>query len=220
MRTIVYIDGFNLYYRALQGTKHKWLDIAALSAAVLPENCKIEAICYYTARVSGRLDIDAPKRQHAYLRAIATLPNVKIHYGNFLITKKWAGLVQPPEFRPDIDLSAEKKPEVAYIWKTEEKGSDVNLGVHLVRDACLKKFDLAAVLTNDTDLVEPIRIVTQELSLPVTLLIPNRKGEAAKSLVDVATSVRHIKPYVSPCQMPEKIEVEGKSTIYKPKSWY
>jgi site-specific recombinase XerD len=29
-RTIVYIDGFNLYYRALRGTPHKWLDIAAM----------------------------------------------------------------------------------------------------------------------------------------------------------------------------------------------
>jgi hypothetical protein len=29
-RTIVYIDGFNLYYRALRGTPHKWLDIAKI----------------------------------------------------------------------------------------------------------------------------------------------------------------------------------------------
>ncbi|HEX3443950.1 MAG TPA: hypothetical protein VHS80_04480 [Chthoniobacterales bacterium] len=35
---------------------------------------------------------------------------------------------------------------------TEEKGSDVNLGVHLVRDAFKASFDEAAVLTNDTDL--------------------------------------------------------------------
>src|SRR5271165_304286 len=35
-RTIVYIDGFNLYYRALKGTAHKWLDIASMSAACLP----------------------------------------------------------------------------------------------------------------------------------------------------------------------------------------
>jgi len=27
MRTIVYSDGFNLYYRALKGTSHKWLDV-------------------------------------------------------------------------------------------------------------------------------------------------------------------------------------------------
>jgi len=200
--------GFNLYYRALQGTPHKWLDIAAAQCSrYAPSHCEIEAICYYTARVSGRLDIEAPKRQHAYLRAIATLPKVKIHYGNFLINQKWAGLVQPPLFRPSFDLSKSQNPEVAYVWKTEENGFAVNLSGHLVRDACLKKFDLTAVLTNDTDLVEPIRIVTQELSLPVTLLIPNRKGEPSKSLVDVVTSVRHVKPCVATCQLPESILV-------------
>jgi hypothetical protein len=49
--------------------------------------------------------------------------------------------------------------------------SDVNLGVHLVRDGFKGAFDVAAVLTNDTDLVEPIRIVTKEIRLPVTLLV-------------------------------------------------
>jgi hypothetical protein len=38
-RTIVYIDGFNLYYRALKGTSHKWLDIEAMSRAALPQSC-------------------------------------------------------------------------------------------------------------------------------------------------------------------------------------
>lgn len=82
-RTIVYIDGFNLYYRALKGTPHKWLDIEAMSRAALPHTCAIERINYYTAHISGRVDAGAPRRQHAYLRAIATLPKVAIHYGNF-----------------------------------------------------------------------------------------------------------------------------------------
>ena len=63
----------------------------------------------------------------------------------------------PQIFRPISATHAAPTPVVAYVWKTEEKGSDVNLGAHLVRDAFLKKFDIAAVLTNDTDLAEPIR---------------------------------------------------------------
>ena len=31
MRTVVYVDGFNLYYGALKGTSWKWLDLVALS---------------------------------------------------------------------------------------------------------------------------------------------------------------------------------------------
>jgi len=160
MRTIVYNDGFNLYCRALKGTSHKWPDVAAMSRAALPTTCQIERVNYDTAHVSGRTDPTSPARQHAYLRALSTVPGVVIHYGNFLVTQKWAGLVQPPQFRPSFTLPAGAAPQVAYVWKTEEKGSDVNLGVHLVRDAFKGSFDLAAVLTNDTDLVEPIRIVT------------------------------------------------------------
>ena len=90
-RTIVYIDGFNLYYRALKGTAHKWLDIAAMSAACLPTGYQIQAINYYTAHISGRLDPTAPARQKTYLRALETLPKVAIYYGNFLVTQKWSG---------------------------------------------------------------------------------------------------------------------------------
>jgi hypothetical protein len=87
-RTIVYIDGFNLYYRALRGTAYKWLDVAELSAAALPASSRIERVNYYTARVSGRIDPATPARQHAYLRALESLaPQVAIHYGNFMTTK-------------------------------------------------------------------------------------------------------------------------------------
>lgn len=217
-RTIVYIDGFNLYYRALRGTPHKWLDIAAMSAAALPASCQIERINYYTAHISGRVDPDAPRRQHAYLRAIATLPNVVIHYGNFLVNQKWAGLVHPPDFRPPLVLPpGSPPPQVAYVWKTEEKGSDVNLGVHLVRDAFRQAFDVAAVLTNDTDLVEPVRIVTRELGMHVTLLTPTARP--ATSLAAVSTNVRHIHPYIGPCQLPDPVPVPGKRPIRKPARW-
>ena len=271
-RTIVYIDGFNLYYRALRGTPYKWLDIAAMSAASLPADCQIERVNYYTAHISGRVDPDAPRRQHAYLRAIETLRNVVIHYGNFMVNQKWSGVVQPPRFRPLPTQPAVPDPEVAFVWKTEEKGSDVNLGVHLVRDAfrgqgsrirdqrltiiqgtttlelhrpqgkrpfpnqsawlsgelrchsglmrepCFRgSFDIAAVLTNDTDLVEPMRIVSQELGMHVTLLTPAPKP--ATSLVNVATSVRHIQPYIGPCQMPDPVPVSGKKPIAKPANW-
>jgi hypothetical protein len=216
-RTIVYIDGFNLYYRALKGTAHKWLDIAAMSAACLPTGYQIQAINYYTAHISGRLDPTAPARQKTYLRALETLPKVAIYYGNFLVTKKWSGLVQPLDFRPPFTLPAGAAPVVARVWKTEEKGSDVNLGVHLVRDGFKGAFDVAAVLTNDTDLVEPIRIVTKEIRLPVTLLTPCARP--ATSLVNVSTAVRHIQPYLGPCQLPNSVSIPGRTAITKPESW-
>jgi uncharacterized LabA/DUF88 family protein len=219
MRTIVYIDGLNLYYRALKGTRHKWLDLEALSYASLPPNLSIAQINYYTTRVSGRIDPNGPKDQHAYLRALATRPLIKIHYGRFLTNQKWSGLAPPiPSFKPDpTTLIITPDPVVARVWKTEEKGSDVNLAAHLVRDAFMKSFDEAAILTNDTDLREPMRIVKEEVGLPITLLTP--VDTPHKSLCDVATHVRHIRPYIGPCQFPPSLTAANGKQILKPSDW-
>ena len=73
------------------------------------------------------------------------------------------------------------------------------------------------MLTNDTDLVEPVRIVTEELGLPVTLLTPIAKP--ATSLAKVASAIRHIQPYIGPCQLPNVIPLAGKKAISKPVEW-
>lgn len=216
-RTIVYIDALNLYYAALRSTSHKWLNLEALAGAVLPAKCQVTALNYYYAPVSGRTDIDAPSRQRAYLRALRTLPLVSLFQGNFLANKVFAGLTKPPELRPRHWFAfVFPRPVVVRVWKTEEKGSDVNLGAHLVRDAFLKKFDTAAVLTNDTDLVEPVRIVRQECGLPVILLTPTNRP--ATSLTRLASDVRHIEPYLGPCQFPDPV-IGRKGPIRKPLSW-
>ncbi len=73
----------------------------------------------------------------------------------------------------------------------EEKGSDVNLATHLINDAWAGRFDAAAVLSNDTDLVEPIRIVTREINKPVIIVCASTRG-AAPALKTVASGVLHV----------------------------
>ena len=62
------------------------------------------------------------------------------------------------------------------VWvdKTEEKGSDVNLASHLLRDAFLKQFEVAVLISNDSDLAEPVRIVAQELKFAVGIINPHQ----------------------------------------------
>lgn len=217
-RTIVYVDALNLYYRALRFTAHKWLNLEALVTASLPAHCDIQGINYYYAPVSGRTDSGAPNRQAVYLRALKTLSLVSTYKGNFIAKKVWAGLANPLEFRPTHWFSfVYPRPVVARVWKTEEKGSDVNLGAHLVRDGFQKKFETAAVLTNDTDLVEPIRIVVEELHLPLILLTP--VNQAAPSLAKFATEVRHIGPYLGPSQFPNSVVDAHGRQIHKPPNW-
>ena len=52
MSTIVYVDGFNLYYGCLRHTKFKWLDLPLLFKTVLEDHHDIKAVKYFTARVS------------------------------------------------------------------------------------------------------------------------------------------------------------------------
>src|SRR5205085_3063575 len=86
LRTIVYVDGFNLYFGAVKNTKFKWLDLQKLFDKLLGAHCTITEIKYFTARVSARkYDPHAPDRQKIYLKALeAYTPNISIYYGHFL----------------------------------------------------------------------------------------------------------------------------------------
>ena len=64
MRTYIYVDGFNLYYRSLKQTPFKWLDLSGLFRDVLKPHHDIRKIKFFTARVSTRPnDLSAPQRQ-------------------------------------------------------------------------------------------------------------------------------------------------------------
>ncbi len=62
----------------------------------------------------------------------------------------------------------------------EEKGSDVNLAAHLLNDAWNNSFDVAAVISNDTDLETPIRMVVNERRKPVYIICPTSSGAASR----------------------------------------
>lgn len=225
MRTIVYIDGFNLYYLRLRKRGDlKWLNLFELAKQIVDPKFVISRVNYYTARVSGKIDPSAPARQQAYLDALATVPEVAVHYGAFLFSEKWAYLVKPPQAKPANYVWPATLPDLVWVAKTEEKGSDVNLASHLVRDACLGKFDAAMVLSNDTDLVEPIRIVAKEIGKPVGLIspAPNKKINGRWrgphiNLVKAASFTIHLhNGALARSQFPSLIPG---TTISRPPSW-
>jgi uncharacterized LabA/DUF88 family protein len=170
-----------------------------------------------TARVSGRIDASAPARQQVYLDALRSVPEISIHMGSFLSSEKFAGLVKPPEFRPRITLP-QPWPDVVKVIKVEEKGSDVNLASHLLLDAFQGNFDVAVVLSNDSDLVEPIRIATAVLGKPVGLLspVPNPTPELRR----VASFIRRISVSdLTHAQFPDPVTRADGSLLAKPAAW-
>ncbi len=209
MRVAVYVDGFNLYYRALDKTPFKWLDLRSLAADLLDPSDQVEIIRYFTARVSGRSDHDQPRRQQVYLNALKTIPGITIHFGHFLTKTKWRPLVNP----------VPGGPRYAEVHDTEEKGSDVNLATHLIHDGWKDRYDAALVMSQDTDLVEPIRIVRQELNKVVGLVWLDGRKPGGK-LVGVASFVRQIThARLAAAQLPSPIMGRTGHLIYKPESW-
>ena len=162
MITNIYVDTFNLYYGLLKGSPYRWLDIQKLCQVELPAN-QINRIRCFTARVIARPgDPDQRNRQNAYFRALETIPNLTIHYGHFLES-------EVNMRRVAADAQGNK---YALVRKTEEKGSDVNLASYLLLDGFHKDYEAAVVITNDSDLAEPIRLVRKELKLKVVVLHP------------------------------------------------
>lgn len=208
MRTYIYVDGFNLYNRALKGTAHKWLNLKALAQHVLDPANNILAVKYYTARVSGDRDPDQPRRQQIYFNALETLPEISIHYGKFLPKK-----IRRPLVTPVVGL-----PKFVEVHTIEEKGSDVNLAVHLVRDGFKDLFDVAVVLSKDTDLIEPMRIVRYELGKDVGMICPDHA--APEGLRAVASFVRHItSSRLAASQFPNPLITADGTEINKPVDW-
>lgn len=221
MNTIVYVDGFNLYYRMLKkNPQFKWLNILELAKQVLSPQNNIIKVRYFTARVSGKLDQTAPVHQNDYLSALSSIPEIEIHYGNFNVTKTWAGLVMPDldPAKPNAKPPFMPWPNVVRIWKTEEKGSDVNLGSHLLNDAFTGQFQVAAVITNDTDLVEPIRIATQQHGKTVGLLSPVPKP--ADTLRKFSSFCLHIRDnHLAAAQFPDEVVAKSGRLVEKPADW-
>ena len=161
MRTILYIDGFNLFYSAVKGTTLRWLNPVALIERAFPRN-QIIATKYFTAKVSALPgNPGQPIRQMILWRALCTLPNLEIIEGDFRTREIMAAVVNPP-------------PNFMRVFKTEEKGSDVNLAAHLLLDGFRNKYECAIVMSGDSDLVTPIRMVRDELKKPVGILNPQR----------------------------------------------
>jgi uncharacterized LabA/DUF88 family protein len=207
MKTIVYVDGFNLYYGAVKGTAYKWLDIPKMCRLLLPKNDIIK-VKYFTARVSARAgDPDQPTRQDAFLRALGTLADVEIVLGRFLTSEVTRRIAKP----------APGGPRYCRVIKTEEKGSDVNLATHLLRDAFLDQLEVAVLVTNDSDLAEPVRIVRSELNKPVGILNPHKRP--SHELRKYATFIKPIRRGVlEASQFPPQLR-DARGLITKPAKW-
>ena len=208
VRACVYIDGFNLYYGSVKGTPNRWLDLGKFCDMMFPGD-EIVSIRYFTALVKPTPhDPFQPQRQLVYLRALGTIPHLMVHYGRFSLTRKRRWLADIPPTEP---------PRVVTVLHPEEKGSDVNLASHLLMDGFEQKYEVAIIVSNDSDLLEPIRMVRGRLGLKVGIFNPYRR--TARDLQGEADFYRQVRQGpLSACQFPPVLS-DSNGTITKPEGW-
>lgn len=103
------------------------------------------------------------------------------------------------------------------VLKTEEKGSDVNLASHLLLDTFKDNFDVAVLITNDSDLLTPMRIAKEEFGKVIGLINP--QARASRELAKNASFVKQIRAgALAQSQFPVTLS-DRKGSFHKPKAW-
>ncbi len=205
-RTIIYVDGFNLYYGAVRGGSSKWLNLQRYFEMLRPHDSIIQ-IHYFTALVDG----PTKPNQEVYLRALGTLPKVNIVLGKF----------KKKQVRCSNSLCNFTGNRLFQV--PEEKRTDVNIAVFLLDDAYQDKCDHSIVVSGDSDLVPAIGLLkTRFPKKRVTVYVPSRnpKRGAAVELRSVADKSRTLPLNLLPlAQFPTSVPDGVGGTLVKPASW-
>jgi uncharacterized LabA/DUF88 family protein len=199
-RVIAYIDGSNLYFGLKDaGLKFcKWLDVTKLMQQFLDSNQVLVAVKFFTSRLTH--DSVREERQNVYLKALA-VSGVDLIFGTY--------------HTKSIICYA-----CGHSWDTPtEKLTDVNLATHLVMDAHLDAYDIAFLVSGDSDFapcIEAVNEVYLEKSV-IMLFPPNREND---SLSDEARSSQVIsKEKLISCQFPLQLFGPDGVEINKPIGW-
>lgn len=203
-RVISYIDGFNLYYglRSKAWRRYYWLDLVALSKALLKPDQLWGEAHYFTSRIRhDGTNADDARRQSIYLDALANSPDLTIHEGHFL-----------------------QKPQRCHAcgatWMSyEEKMTDVNLAVRLLADAFDDRFDTALIVSGDSDLSTPVKQVRARFAgKRVVVAFPpgrhsNELGKAATGFFTIGEAK------IRASQSPERVVLTNGHAIDRPTHW-
>ncbi len=164
-RVVAYIDGFNLYFgmREAGFDNCRWLNVNKLVSGLLKPHQELCGIKYFTSRVSN--NPDKQKRQSTYIDALEST-GTKIIYGNYQ------------------DGSTECK-RCGHVWRTaKEKMTDVNIATAIIVDAYKDEYDMAMLISGDSDLTPPIREVHNLFkNKRVFIAFPPKRHNSSMALV-------------------------------------
>jgi uncharacterized LabA/DUF88 family protein len=143
-RIKIFIDGFNLYHvldNHREYHQYKWLDFSKLASLFIKRDEQIVGINYFTALATwnpGKVE-----RHKIFITALRSR-SIKVIYGQFQkVTKRCRG------------TCGEK-------YEThEEKKTDVNIAIDILKSAVLDEYDTAMIISADSDLIPVVEAVRE-----------------------------------------------------------
>lgn len=225
METIVYIDGYNLFYGRIRGSSFKWLDIYKLFQMIVRiqhPSAIVTKIKYFTAPAKANFASHGEKpsyAQNAYHRAL------KAVYGDVIEIIEGFHTVEkgtPPSYKRPID-----KNDRVSVWSFEEKQTDVNIALHMYRDAIMEKCEQQVLVSNDSDLELALELIKLDApKVTLGLVIPRSKSAQGKNRsanTRLTKNVNWTRGYIldlecGESQLKEKIPT-AKKPIIKPDYW-
>ena len=199
-RVIAYIDGFNLYFgmREAELDRCRWLDIKKLVTSLLQGNQELVDIKYFTSRVSN--NPDKQKRQSTYIDALESI-GVKVKYGNY-------------------QDGTEECKRCGHLWRTaKEKMTDVNIATAIIVDAFKNEYDMAMLISGDSDLTPPIKEVHSLFKdKRVFIAFPPKRHNSSMALVAKGSLIIGRKKLVD-AQFDEEVLSKTGFKLRIPKEW-
>lgn len=225
MDTIVYIDGYNLFYGRLRNTAFKWLDPFILFqsiAKIQNPSSNIIKVKYFTAPVKANFSSHGQESsiaQQSYHRALQAIyaNEFEIIEGYHTVEKGY-----PPLYNRPID-----KDDRVEIWKFEEKQTDVNIALHMYRDAMRESSSQQILASNDSDLELALKLIAKDKpEIILGLVIPRAKPTGKHFRPPNKGLSRHVNwtrshildQECQAAQLPNMVPT-NKKPIHKPNYW-
>jgi hypothetical protein len=177
---------------------------------VLPD-LDIAVVGYFTAKVRPApwkpADYARTGRQERYPSALGSSPRTTIHQAKFATWEVKRPLVGPVGVEPTF----------VTVWDTTEKGSHVSLASFMLVDGFKGLYDVAVVVSDDSDLLDLVRLVRSDLGLKGGVVrVRAQRASVFRAEANFVRSVR--RRHFATSQLPDVIDVAG-GLIRRPEGW-
>lgn len=201
LRAAVYIDGFNLYHaiRELKQPYLRWLNLWELSRALIhPTRDQLEKVMWCTAEITW--DHQKQKRHRDYRKALEAV-GVTCALGHFIQ-------------EPVKDL----KGNVLFQKDTEKEG-DIHVALHLILDGMANLYDIAYLVSADSDLAATVKIFRGKLASKGKKLIsvaPPGRIHSQHVLSYADGSIQIKQSVIEACLFQRQVTQKGRFVVSRP----